>query len=414
MQFKDANGGTPLHWAAYRGDLDAIGFLLSVSRSIIFEKDNDGCFPIHIASKEGNVKVIKMLVECWPDPEELLTTKGRNILHIAAMYGKDNVVRYILATPKLRKLVNERDFNGDTPLHLAEGYCHPGVALSLTRHKGINLNALNNEMLTPLDVYCKYKEISVFEEIKLQINITSISLTSAGCERNLDLETHKEKRIASTLPNPTKIQWMKDYVGALLTAGTLVATGTFTAGFALPGGYNSPDNNPDKGTATMINNHMFQLFMICNTASFYCSIICILFCFYALLGDIAVPVKAFINAQRLFGVALLMMSLAFMAALHVVSGKLSSLSSLLLIMGTIALAVVFWDSTTNLVPLERNLPLLRSVSYHICRILVFVYLRYYDSEPPAYLSEESSSDNKNEKSKDMDQKESVKHVGIEE
>ncbi|KAJ9152574.1 hypothetical protein P3X46_026129 [Hevea brasiliensis] len=407
MLFKDAYGGTPLHWAAFKGDLDAVGFLLSISRSTIFEKDHRGYFPIHIASKADNVKVIKMLVERWHEPEELLTTEGRNILHVAAMNRSDNVVRYILATPELRKLLNERDINGDTPLHLAAGYCHPGVVLSLTRQKGINLNYLNNEMLTPFDVYCKYKDIAFFEEMKLQNGITFCALSSAGCEQSLDLNTHKEKRIVTMLPNPAKIQWMKDQVGALLTAGTLVATGTFTAGFALPGGYNSPDNNPDKGTATMINNHMFQLFMICNTASFYCSIICILCCSYALLGDVYPAVKALRLAGKLFGVALPMMSLAFMAALHVVTGKLSWLASLILIMGTISLVILFTDSIISLAPLDWNLPLVRSVSYCICRLLVFVFLREYDAEPPAYLSEKSGSKNKKKKSKKKKSKDKV-------
>ncbi|XP_057984649.1 uncharacterized protein LOC110668203 [Hevea brasiliensis] len=296
--FKDAYGGTPLHWAAQRGDLDALGILLSISRATFFDKDNGGYFPIHMASETGNVKVIKELVECWPYPEELLTKEGRNILHVAAMKGKDN-------------------------------------------------------------------------------NITEAALSETGCQRNIVSETHKEKRIASMPPNPTKIQWIKDQVGALLTAGTLAATGTFTAGFALRGGYNSPENNPDKGTATMINKHVFQLFMICNTASFYGSIICILCCFYALLGDVYVAAKAFNNGQRLFGVALSMMSLAGVHGCITYSSRQTSLACL-------------------------------SPSHH------GNHRSYYDYEPPANLSEQSSSENKNEKSKDMDKSETTKQVGIEE
>ncbi|XP_057984391.1 protein ACCELERATED CELL DEATH 6 [Hevea brasiliensis] len=412
--FKDAYGRTPLHCAAQIGELDAVDILVRISRSIIFEKDNDGYFPIHIASKCGHIKVIKKLVKCWPNPEELLTEEGRNILHIAAMNGKDNVVRYILATPELRKILNEKDNNGDTPLHLAAGYCHPGVVLSLTRHKEINLHVRNNEMLSPFGVFAMYKIFSSSEEIKMQYSITGAALSSAGCKMSHLLGIHKEKRIPRMHPELSKNEWMKEQVAGMLTAGTLVATGTFAAGFALPGGY-----NPDKGTATLINNHMFQLFMICNTASFYCSIICLLCCAYSMLADVHLAANAFDNAKITFGVALLMMSLAFMAALHAVAGNLSWLASLTLIMGTIALltialVVLFFLSTVIIFPSDWILPLMRFVSYYIHRLMVFVLMKHYHSEPPAYLSKQSSSENMNEKSNDMDEKEAIKQVGIEE
>ena len=89
------------------------------------ERDKNGFFPIHMASAKGHVHVIQELLQPWPYVEEMQNSEGQNILHVAAASGKLNVIKYILETPGLESLINERDKEGNTPLHLATMHWHP-------------------------------------------------------------------------------------------------------------------------------------------------------------------------------------------------------------------------------------------------------------------------------------------------
>lgn len=57
--------------------------------------DRRGFNPLHIAAKEDNLDAFKTIYEAC-DNITSTTTDGRNILHIAAYYGKYDICEYIL------------------------------------------------------------------------------------------------------------------------------------------------------------------------------------------------------------------------------------------------------------------------------------------------------------------------------
>lgn len=154
FHIRDEKGKTPLYFAASKGYLEGVQFLLHYSRQSTLERSTKGDFPIHAACKNGHVNVVNVLLEKqWPDPTELLNKEGQNILHVAAKSGKDVVVKNILRNPKLdEKLLNAKDNDGNTALHLASMNLHPKVVVSLTWDKRIDLKLTNMEGLTALDV----------------------------------------------------------------------------------------------------------------------------------------------------------------------------------------------------------------------------------------------------------------------
>ena len=150
---RDKKGKTPLHFAASKGYIDGVRFLLSKFGEQALERSTSGDFPIHIASKKGHIKIVeKLLEQQWPNPLELLNKEGQNILHVAAERGKNNVVKGILKHSKLEELLNAEDKNGNTALHLASTNLHALVLRSLTWDKRVDLNRKNKEGLTALDV----------------------------------------------------------------------------------------------------------------------------------------------------------------------------------------------------------------------------------------------------------------------
>ena len=119
IYLRDEEGRTPLHWAASIGHLEGVLYLLGKYALIGVERDKNGFLPIHMASLKGHIDVMREILRRCPYPRELLNDNYQNILHTAAINGKYDVVSYILKTPKLKELINDRDKDGNTPLHLA-------------------------------------------------------------------------------------------------------------------------------------------------------------------------------------------------------------------------------------------------------------------------------------------------------
>ncbi|KAF8030201.1 hypothetical protein BT93_E2595 [Corymbia citriodora subsp. variegata] len=300
FELKDDRRDTPLHLAAYINYCDDIKFLLKEFTSSAVEYDRDGHFPIHVACKEGHVEAIKELLRQWPDPTELINRHRQNILHVCAKHGRIRAMRYILGNADLGKLINERDNDGNTPLHLATLPWHPVVLLDLVLDKRVDILALQ----------------------------TGGTLRGQATARGI--------------------------------LATLVATVTFAAGFAVPGGFvESSEANP--GTATMLKRSMFQVFVICNTIAMYSAI-----------GVVVMLSWAQLNDFYWLLVALGTMSVAFMAGGYVLVSKLAWLGSLVLSIGAIALYHICALYLTMYVPFVVNTRYIRCIAFYIIRLGVAI------------------------------------------
>ncbi|GAB4837331.1 hypothetical protein Ancab_039579 [Ancistrocladus abbreviatus] len=135
----DEEGQTPLSCAAYIGYLDGVIFILDKYPESAFCCNKDGSYPIHKASGRDHVEIVEQFLLHFPETIDLPNGHDQNILHVAAMRGNTKTVSYLLKMQGIKKLMDMRDRDGNTALHLAAmnehldmvscledaGKCHP-------------------------------------------------------------------------------------------------------------------------------------------------------------------------------------------------------------------------------------------------------------------------------------------------
>ncbi|KAL8110812.1 protein ACCELERATED CELL DEATH 6-like [Apium graveolens] len=365
---------TPLHHAASINFLEGVEFLIDTFKMDIFGKDAYGFYPVHSAAKNGHVGILEMLLQHCPDAREFVNEDNQNILHVAAMYGNDKVVRYILKTPDLGLLLNEKDKDGNSPLHLATMNWHPKVVSSLTWDKRIDLGLVNSEGSTALDAAEGLMEAMTSYRQRL----TWMALKSAGTEKAKLQNKPKLEKLMSATEEPYKMDYGKDRVNTLLLVSTLVATVTFAAGFTMPGGYSN--SKPDEGMATLLSKLTFQVFVVCDTIAMYSAIMVAVSLIWAQLGDLSLVLNALKLAIPLLGISLTTMSLAFMAGVYLVVSTLVWLANVVLTLGIVFLACLLSLFIPLILPFTSTFTILRYISYYPICLLMLASGSYYDPD----------------------------------
>jgi ankyrin repeat protein len=104
---------------------------------------SDG-FPLLVsAAFRGHVDVARELLKHCPDAP-LVQKDGWTCLHQAVWAGQMEFVDFVLGLPQFSRLINMRDKDRDTALHLAVRKCNPKMVTALLLHLDIDVTVLNN------------------------------------------------------------------------------------------------------------------------------------------------------------------------------------------------------------------------------------------------------------------------------
>lgn len=165
----DTFGLTPFHYAAHYGCLKIFKALLKadVHDSIAYKRDSGGMSAVHIAARNGCVPIIEELIKEFPDSWELLNNKGMTALHVAAESGKQNVVDYLLKTPGVEGVINKKDEDGNTPLHLVSIAGNHGILVKLADDIRVDGSAINNKGFTAGDIVQSSSKFTNSEKARL-------------------------------------------------------------------------------------------------------------------------------------------------------------------------------------------------------------------------------------------------------
>ncbi|RVW73208.1 Ankyrin repeat-containing protein [Vitis vinifera] len=170
----DKKGWSPLHYAAERGcDPEIVKLLLEKSeKSVAYLRSKDGKkTALHIASFHHHTKIVEEILSHSPGCREQVDDKGNNIFHFAMMKEGDDDFNpssyfgnYWL---ELRGLVNEKNAQGNTPIHLLS--LNQISDIPLVYYYKVDKRAYNNEDLTAYDIILRAKEDNSEKKPKLTI-----------------------------------------------------------------------------------------------------------------------------------------------------------------------------------------------------------------------------------------------------
>ncbi|XP_019183722.1 PREDICTED: ankyrin repeat-containing protein At5g02620-like [Ipomoea nil] len=332
-QETDDFGLTPLHCAINLCDGGTATMILEGNRSAAYVRAGNGnewTTIFHIAVRVGNIKMMKKISESCPDCWEMTNSKLQNVFHEAVLTKRVNVINYVLRSPHIDNLIDEKDENGNTPLHLlAISDCHH-IQRAIKRHTRKHL-VFNKHQQTPFDMALEEREGDFFLDIFRQGGKLVRSENKVG-RRGGHLTRHrKEKKSADDNEINTMLKSSKTNI----IVATLILTVTFAAGFTVPGGY---DGNPGskQGKPILLRNTAFIVFVVADTVAFIFSILSIFL--YIVMAKVALSSSR--KYRTIFKLHKLETSATYYATFGVVIAFVSGLYATLASSIGVAIAVI--------------------------------------------------------------------------
>ena len=133
---KQPDGGTALHWAVWREDVELTTMLLGAGAKAN-EANQTGATPLSLACVNGNSAIIELLLKAGVDVNAPLSKFNDTALMMAARTGKPDAVRVLLEHGA--KVNAKETWGGTTALMWAVSEKHPAV-VQLLASKGADLN----------------------------------------------------------------------------------------------------------------------------------------------------------------------------------------------------------------------------------------------------------------------------------
>lgn len=279
----DFRKSSALHVASIKGYVEIVKELLVVNSDMCLARDCEARNPLHLAVIKGRVEVIKELVKASYVAALQTTDRGENVLHLCVKHNNQlEVLNLLMEMISDDKLLNARDGDGYSILHLAVADKQIETVKYLLRNNKIEVNLKDDNGNTALDILAKSRR---------DLNDVQIgdSLLEAGGLRAKDMISSSNTQNVAKF-SKSQVQkhdmsgdWLSRKRDAIMVVASLIATMAFQAGMNPPGGVWQDDNNSlqmghKAGEAVMAYSHpkSYRFFIRVNTTAFVASLSTIL------------------------------------------------------------------------------------------------------------------------------------------
>jgi ankyrin repeat protein len=247
----DLFGWTPLHHAATYGCEDIVRVLIQHPEILVNSRDPSGWTPFHCADRAGYPRIVHLLRQhpnidlslkplsrtnpvitlrdtvsgvpmnvmqrtYRPHDDSVIDSfpvlNGWTSLHLAAMKGYEDLVRYHFDYPKMQ--LNRRDSCGLTALHFAAREGHASIVKMLLERREVDINAADRYGWTPLTFAVDRGRVGIVE-ILLQHKDLDIKASKVTHPLFLDSipEEIKARRRYTRLPEKLLVKLGIQYLG---------------------------------------------------------------------------------------------------------------------------------------------------------------------------------------------------------
>ncbi|EOY33884.1 Ankyrin repeat family protein [Theobroma cacao] len=158
------DGFSPIHMASANGYTEIVKELLMSNKELSRQQSADGRTAIHFAAITGRVDVLRALINTCPECKADLTDQDESALHVALKNNQVEAFEILLGmlkeinTEEITRLVNAKDHDGNTILHIAVARKQLRAAKLLLDQEGVcsifkvEVNSNNGSGYTALDM----------------------------------------------------------------------------------------------------------------------------------------------------------------------------------------------------------------------------------------------------------------------
>ncbi|KAM3268416.1 ankyrin repeat-containing protein ITN1 isoform X1 [Capsicum chacoense] len=326
------SNATPLITAASRGHIAVVNELLSKDCSLLEISRSNGKNALHLAARQGHVEIVKALLDRDPQLARRTDKKGQTALHMAVKGISCEVVILLLQADAA--IVMLPDKFGNTALHIATRKKRAEIVRELLCLPDSNVNALNRDHKTALDIAedlplseesseikeCLYKYGAVRAN-ELNQPRDELRKTVSQIKKDIHTQLEQTKRTNKNVHGIAKElrklhrEGINNATNSVTVVAVLFATVAFAAIFTVPGG------DDDHGVAVVVTTASFKIFFIFNALALFTSLAVVVVQITLVRGETKAERRVVEVINKLMWLASVCTSVAFMASSYIVVGR---------------------------------------------------------------------------------------------